>query len=152
MNFLSEGILIEGWIKNGLFRRLLPFVTISQCDNMLLGILNSYPTFFEKTEFMTFLENKLTLQRLNLGHLPWLQADNWLHMRILKDFWSDAEVNKIVFDLTFSVVCYQKVLFVIYMGKPFLTSFLIFYVKTINKVIMKLFIIFINLHTIRKGL
>ena len=73
-------------------------------------------------------------------------------MRILKDFWSDAEVNKIVFDLTFSVVCYQKVLFVIYMGKPFLTSFLIFYVKTINKVIMKLFIIFINLHTIRKGL
>ena len=119
---LKKSFLFEGWITDGLFRRLLPFATTSQCNNMLLGILNSYPTFFEKTEFMTFLENKLTLQRLNLGHLPWLQADNWLHMRILKDFWSDAEVNKIVFDLTFSVVCYQKVLFIIYMGKPFLTS------------------------------
>ena len=62
MNFLSEGILIEGWIKNGLFRRLLPFVTISQCDNMLLGILNSYPTFFEKTIYDVFGKQANTIE------------------------------------------------------------------------------------------
>ena len=74
-----------------------------------------------------------------------------MNTKVLKELCSGADVNKFLSDLPISVVCYQKLVFSIYIGKPFSTSFFNILDEN-NKAIMKICVIFLKLHAILKSL